>query len=163
MIRWIKQHRKVLLLAGDGVLVLGWFVTKLLSEWLLTNTNTVCDWTRIGAECLTCGGTHFVNDFLSFRFVQAFHDHELMFITAVYLVISLVFVHLLVLFDLPFAKDALKRMYNIPVLIVYILGVAAFLILRNIPAILMLYHFFEYKLTQDGGLIALIELFFAKS
>ncbi len=131
MIRWIKQHKPLALVIADAAFVVLWIGSKLLSDYLLAHTNNVCDWTRLGAECLTCGGTHFASAFFGFDWIAAFQYNQLLFFTAIYLLLSYAIVHLMVFCRWEFTKTMLKWMYNIPVLIVYLSSLALFLIVRN--------------------------------
>ena len=61
--------------------------------------------------------------------------------------ISFVLLNLYWLFDLRFAKAALRKMYSIPSLIIACLGVLAFLVLRNMPLWFRLFHMFRYLIS----------------
>lgn len=128
-----KDYKKILILSADVLCLVAALICKPLSA-LMLSTEKTCAWTVWGGQCLTCGGTHFVNDLLSFRIGQAFMDNQLLFIAALYLFVTLLFLNLLWLFEFPFAKKALRVMYNIPVLILFAVGTLAFLILRNLYA-----------------------------
>ena len=112
-------------------MLLGAIFCRFLSIWMLSNEST-CVWVTLGGKCVTCGGTHFVRDFLSGRIVDAFFDNQFLFILAIYAIVSVIFLNLLLLFNLKFAKKALRIMYNIPTLIISCVSMVAFLLLRNI-------------------------------
>lgn len=128
-----KYYKKIIILSIDVLCLIIALCCKPLSDLMLSN-DSACLWTTLGGQCLTCGGTHFVNDLFSFRIADAFMDNQLLFIMAAYFGITLIVVNLLWLFDLSFARKILKWMYNIPVLIVFSVGTIAFLLWRNIPA-----------------------------
>lgn len=131
-----KQHRnKIILLLCDLLCVLGALVCGPLSGVMLQDTNSTCLWEKMGFACLTCGGTHFVNDLFSGRIGMAFMDHQLLFVATLYLIVSMLALNLYVLFGAQFAKKLLKCMYNIPMLIVWCVATLAFLILRNMEAL----------------------------
>ncbi len=133
---FFKTHyKKIIVLASDVLCVLAALICAPLSRILLEHTNNTCFWEVMGGKCATCGGTHFVNDFLSGRFAAAFMDNQLLFCMTVYLLATLLVLNLYWLFDLAFAKKILKVMYNIPVLIIFGVALLAFLIWRNIPLI----------------------------
>ncbi len=137
MKEFFKTHRKrIVILACDALCVLAALICGPLSQALLQHTDQVCIWNAMGGQCLTCGGTHFVNDLLSFRIGAAFMDNQLLFVMTLYLLVSLIFLNLYLLFDLAFAKRVLKWMYNIPVLIVFCSFMLVFFIVRNVPMFL---------------------------
>ena len=129
---FLKTHyKKLILLSCDLLCVLGALLCGPLSEAMLQGAHSSCLWEMMGFACLTCGGTHFVNDLFAGRIGMAFMDNQLLFAATVYLALSLLLLNLQVLFDLAFAKRMLRRMYNIPMLIVWCAGTLIFLILRN--------------------------------
>ncbi len=132
---WKQNRSKIILLSCDLLCVIGAFVCGPLSGAMLKGAKSSCLWESIGFSCLTCGGTHFVNDLFSGRIGMAFMDHQLLFFAAVYLAVSLLVLNLSVLFGVGFAKKMLRGMYNIPMLIVWCAGALVFLILRNLPAV----------------------------
>ena len=134
----ITHYKKILILAADVLCVLVALIGKPLSELLLQKTNQACFWTLFGGQCPTCGGTHFVRDLLSGQLGAAFADNQLLFVATVYLAVSLIALNLWLLFDLGFAKKILAWMYNIPTLIVWGVGVIAFILARNLPAMIRL-------------------------
>ena len=124
------------MLAGDLGCLVGVLICKPLSVSLLQNAGNVCIWNAMGFRCLTCGGTHFVNDLLSGRVGAAFADNQLLFFVAVYLLLSLTVLNLYFLFDLAFAKTMLRWLYNIFTLIAWGVGVVVFLLARNLPVMI---------------------------
>ena len=151
MFRFIKKHPRLCMLLADATWIPLWIGFYFLSDYLLTNTDSVCDWTRWGGQCLTCGGTHFVKEFLSFHFAEAWEQNELLFFIAIYTLLTLLVVNLLVVFRWRFAKTILKCMYNIPVLILFIAGAIVFFLVRNVPAVFKWIDFINYKVDQIGG------------
>lgn len=134
----ITHYKKILILAADALCVLAALIGKPLSELMLQKTNQVCFWTLLGGQCPTCGGTHFVRDLLSGQLGAAFADNQLLFAATVYFAVSLIALNLWLLFDLGFAKKILRWMYNIPTLIIWGVGLIAFLLARNLPAMINL-------------------------
>lgn len=130
MLSWIRKNRKALLLTAHLLAIPAVVLFRYASD-LLLKTNTVCPWVRLGAKCPTCGGTHFVNALFSGQFLAAIEHNAFLFLLTLFLGISLIFLDLAVLFDLPFAKKALQKMYTIPVLILFGIILVVFLILRN--------------------------------
>ena len=127
-----KHYKKIIILASDVALALVAVACKHLSGFMLS-FDAPCLLSLIGMKCVSCGGTHFVRDLLSGDVWQAFLDNQFFFICGVFLLLSLVVLHLFMLFDLKIAKRILLRMYSIPTLICFAVGMFAFLILRNIP------------------------------
>lgn len=125
--------KKVSILAADALAIPGLIFCEWLSDRMLATSST-CAWTLFGGKCITCGGTHFVNTILNFKFAEAFHHNEFLFVLSIVLAVSFVLLNLYWLFDLQFAKKVLKKIYNIPVLIVTVSVMLAFLLIRNIPA-----------------------------
>ena len=130
-----KHYKKIVAVFCDLLCFLAALICAPLSESLLMQTDRACVWSLMGLQCITCGGTHFVNDLLAGRLGAAFADNQFLFVLTVYLAISLVFLNLYWLLDLAFAKKALKLMYNIPMLIVLCVGLFVFLFFRNMDAI----------------------------
>ena len=79
--------------------------------------------------------------------MEAFNHNQYLFILAVFFAISFVLLNLYWLFDLRFAKAALRKMYSIPSLIIACVGVLAFLVLRNMPLWFRLFHMFRYLIS----------------
>ena len=130
-----KYYKKIIILSSDLACLIAALVCAPLSEALLRDTDQVCVWMRFGGQCVTCGGTHFVNDLLSGRIGEAFSDNQLLFVLTVYALLTLIALNLWLLFDLAFAKEVLSRMYSIPSLIVFCVLFFAFLFWRNWNAI----------------------------
>ena len=126
-----KHYKKIIILSCDVILVPLLILCRYLSGVMLEMEGT-CFMTLFGGKCITCGGTHFVRDLLSFRFADAFFDNQFLFACAVFLAVSLVFLNLFMLFELRFAKRALRCMYSIPALIVFGACMVAFLVVRNL-------------------------------
>lgn len=128
---WKQNRNKIILLLCDLLCAVGALVCGPLSGAMLQGAKSSCLWESMGFACLTCGGTHFVNDLFAGRIGMAFMDHQLLFAATVYLALSLLLLNLQVFLDLAFAKKLLRRMFNIPMLIVWCAGTLIFLILRN--------------------------------
>lgn len=137
MKEFIKTHYKrilrIIIIALDVLYVPLAVICRGVSEAMLERGG-VCAWTLAGIQCFTCGGTHFVNDLLSFRIVDAMIDNPLLFVIAVYLLVTLVALNLYLLFDLKFARRMLRLMYNLPVLIAFVIAAGVFFFVRNFDA-----------------------------
>ncbi len=139
MFRWIKKHYKLLIILTDVMIIPGMLLCRWLTENMLA-TNNPCMWTLLGGKCITCGGTHFVNDLCNLRILDALADNPFLFFTGLYLAVSFVFLNLWWVFGLTFFKKVLKKMFNIPVLIVWLVIMVLFLLVRNIPTAINIYH-----------------------
>ena len=104
MKQFFKAHyKKIIILGIDVLCVIAAVLARPMSEWMLTS-DSACAWTLWGGQCLTCGGTHFVNDLTSFRIIAAFMDNQFLFILTLYFLVTMVMLNLMMLFDLAFAK-----------------------------------------------------------
>lgn len=125
-----KQYSKLWILGADLLVV----PAMLLCRWLTTQmlaTEKVCIWVRLGGQCITCGGTHFVNDLTSLRIMDAFWDNQFLFVLAVYFAVTWVLLNLHLLFRITFAKKMLMRMYSIPAVIAWCVAMFVFIFWRN--------------------------------
>ena len=127
---WLCKHQKILLLVCHLLAIPGAVLFRWLSEQML-KTNTVCSWLRVGAQCPTCGGTHFVNALLRGDLAAAWEHNTFLFLLTVFLCVSVTLLDLAIWFQLPFAKKALQRLYTNGTLIVFCVLLILFLILRN--------------------------------
>lgn len=127
-----KHYKKIIIIPIDILVVPALVFFRWLSGQMLLTEKT-CPWVLLGGQCISCGGTHFVNDFLSGKFFSAFLDNELLFVIAIYIIIGFVFANLFCLFDFKFAKNALICMFNVFIVGYFALFAFAFLIVRNIP------------------------------
>lgn len=141
MKEFLKKHRqgmlKTIIITVDVLCIPLSVICRIISEGML-QADGVCVWTLAGIQCFTCGGTHFINDLLSFRLVDAMVDNPLLFVIAVYLFVTLVALNLYLLFDIKFARRALVLMYNVPVVIAFVIAVCVFFCLRNFEAFMHL-------------------------
>ena len=128
----LLKNKKFWLLAADVLLPLAGVACLWLSRYMLT-WDRPCWFTLLGGKCLTCGGTHFVRDLLSGHILLAFTDNPLLFVMAVYSAVSYILLHLSWLWDLPFARKALSKLYNMPMFFAWVTFGAVFFIVRNIP------------------------------
>lgn len=136
--RTLKMIFRILVIVADGLLVPALVLCRWLSEQMLSAPEAPCYVTLFGGKCITCGGTHFVYDLLSGKIITAFMDNQFLFICTLYLFVTLIMLNLFLVFNLDFAKKVLKYMYNIPVLIGFIVFLFLFIFIRNIP---MIIHF----------------------
>lgn len=138
-----KHYKRLIVFSLDFLTVLGFIVCRPISAFMLTS-DTECSWLRFGFTCGTCGGTHFVNDFTSGRFISAFFDNQYIFFLTVYLLFSLVMLHFFLLGGKRFAKKILSVMYSIPALVIVVTAFPVFIFLRNLPHIIdLVSRFFE--------------------
>ena len=134
MLKTIKKHYvKIIIIACDLLVLPLIMLCRSLSSKLLDVAATQCVWELLGAKCITCGGTHFVRDICSGRFIDAFFDNQYLFILAVYFLITLIALNLCFVFGVKWAKKLLIKMYSITALIIAGVGMVAFVVLRNIP------------------------------
>lgn len=129
--------RRLLAIAVDLSFIPLWFAAKYLSK-LMLSTEFSCGWARIGLRCVSCGGTHFAEALLNGRIIEAFSHNQFLFILGVFFALSLVLLNLWLLFDLKGARMALKKLYNIPSLIIWMSFMFVFFIGRNLSTITFL-------------------------
>ena len=135
--KYYKKIFKIIILAFDVLCVPLAVICRSASEMMLQNDG-ICVWTMAGIRCFTCGGTHFVNDLLSFRILEAMVDNPLLFVVAAYLFVTLAALNLYRLFDLEFARRMLRLMYNVPVIIAFVISGGVFFFVRNFEAFMHL-------------------------
>ena len=130
-----KNYKAVLIIAFDILCVLAIPLCWLLTDAMLKAPPNPCPWTQppLGGKCISCGGTHFVNYLTSFKIAEAFSENQLFFFLTIYFLITLIMFNLWWIFNLTFAKKALKIMYSIPAAIIFGHSLIAFMIWRNIP------------------------------
>lgn len=127
---WMHKHIKKILLTCHIMAIPIALFLRYLSEQMLS-INAVCPWRRVGAQCLTCGGTHFVNDLLSGNVLSACKHNAFLFLLTFFFTISLIFVDLDVFFNVSTARKLLRKMYTVRVLIFLCIILIFFLIYRN--------------------------------
>lgn len=120
-----------LLLAADLLLIPFLCLCKYLTDQMLSHVS-ICPWVRFGGQCITCGGTHFVNTLCSGDIAAAYHHNQFLFVMTVLLFISYVLLHLYWLGGIPWARKTLVCVYSIPGLVIASLFMMVFLIARNI-------------------------------
>jgi hypothetical protein len=136
-------NKKILILVDVLAIPLGFFC-----HWLTTVMlagDRPCAWTLMGGQCLTCGGTHFVNSLLSGHISQAWHHNEFLFVLTVLLLLSWVLVHCHLLGHARWAAKVLRVLYSIPSLIVAVSPMIVFLILRNWPLFQQVWEILQNK------------------
>ena len=138
MKEFFKRHyKKFIIFPLDFILIAGFIICRPISAAMLS-VESECLWNLLNMKCATCGGTHFVNDFTSFRFVDAFLDHPYFFVLSLYVIVSLVFLNMFMIYGSRFAAKALRIMYNLYFAAIAVLLLALFTIGRNLPAIIEL-------------------------
>ncbi|MBR6514088.1 MAG: DUF2752 domain-containing protein [Clostridia bacterium] len=130
---------KWIIIIADIVIIPGILLCKWLTDVMLS-TDTTCVMVTLGGQCVTCGGTHFVNTFASGKFIEAFDHNQFLFLLTIFFAVTLLFLNLYLLFGLKFAKKVLLFMYNIPSLIIWLSVMLVFFILRNIPVFIRAYE-----------------------
>ena len=136
---FLNKYKWPILIGADVLLVMGCILGRWLSGRML-ESDTVCLFLLLGGKCLTCGGTHFVQSLLHGQLLDAWHHNEFLFINTAYVALSLVPLHLWVLWGIRWAKKLLRWMYSIPTLILFVGGMFLVLILRNLTPITWLFH-----------------------
>lgn len=126
------NKRKYWLLAADLAIIPGLLLCKLLSGLMLSYTSE-CPWATLGGQCVTCGGTHFVNALSSGQIGAAFTYNPFLFLLTVFLVLSLVLLNLHWVFEVKFAKTVLTKVYTYPTLLIGLGLMLLFFIARNMP------------------------------
>lgn len=135
----LLEHKKILLLAADLLLIPALLFFRWYSGYMLS-TDSVCSWTLLGGKCVTCGGTHFVNALLHGRVAEAFSHNSFLFLLTIFVLVSYILLHLSWLWEVPFAKKCLSRVYSTPGLIVGLSIMLVFFFCRNIPAFVRVYE-----------------------
>lgn len=130
-----KHYKKLIIFPLDFFILAGFIICRPISG-LMLSVESECTWKLFGMQCATCGGTHFVNDFTSFRFIDAFFDHPYFFVLTLYVIVSLIFLNLFMIFNKPFAAKVLRYMYNLYFAAAAVLALALFTFVRNLPAII---------------------------
>ncbi|MBQ3225859.1 MAG: DUF2752 domain-containing protein [Clostridia bacterium] len=115
----------------DAVLLVGFFLSGLLSRWMLFYLPE-CLFFRMGILCPACGGTRVVESLSRFDFCAAFSYNPMIFLTLCYLLVLVVLLNLGYVFHKPFAQKGLKRMANRKVLYSLVLFYVAFGVFRNL-------------------------------
>ena len=136
-----KNKKKLLMIADISLIPVGFFL-EWLSRFMLTQPGE-CVWTTFGGQCITCGGTHFVNSLLNGQIIQAYHHNELLFIYAVILLFSYIFLHLWWIWNLPFAKKVLRVIYSVPGTIIFCISLVVFWYIRNISVFPLIFQFIK--------------------
>ena len=129
---FIKKHQKKLTILLDVLLIIVLLSARFLTDYLVT-TNEPCDWTLVGAQCGTCGGTRCVNHLLNGDIIGAFQLNPYVFLLIVYLLVSVVFLHILVFANKSWPGKALGKMYSLRAFFIALGAYLLFIILRNIP------------------------------
>lgn len=138
--------KKYYLIAGDVLVIPALFLIERLSR-LMLSTSSECGMLRLGGKCITCGGTHFVNTFLNFKFIEAFQHNEFLFVLSVFLGVCFILWNLDWLFGIGWAKKLLKKFISIPSLIIWCALMLAFFFARNIPLFTRIARFISYWLS----------------
>ena len=147
MKNFIKRHYiKITLIAFDVLILPCILLCKLITD-LMLKSNDVCIWTRFGGQCVTCGGTHFVNDLGAGRIAAAFMDNQLLFVLAVYSLLTLIVLNLYFVFGVKWCKKLLRVMYSIPVGIIFSVGFVVFMVWRNIPLMINMARIAKFLLS----------------
>lgn len=132
MKRFIVKHKKKLTILLDilvGVLAV---VGRFLTDHLLTSTNEPCDWTLVGAQCGTCGGTRCINHILYGDLIGAFQLNPFVFLFLVYLLVGLVLLNIYVFAGKPWPWKVLEKMFSLRAVIIILILYFLFIILRNL-------------------------------
>lgn len=133
----VKKHPwlPVALLDGailTGVFVGNWFIEKLYIF------GKPCNWTRVGAQCATCGGTHCVEFFLQGNFAEAFSRNQMVFCWILYGIATVILLNLRYFCKQLWAEKVLRRMYNLTSFFVALAVYLLFTLVRNLPLLIKL-------------------------
>lgn len=129
---FIKKHKKILTILLDVLLIAGLVASRFLTDYLVT-TDEPCDWTLVGAQCGTCGGTRCVNHLLNGDIIGAFQLNPLVFSAIAYVLFSMVLLHIFVFGEKKWAGNWLEKMYSLKAFFIGLGVYFLFIILRNIP------------------------------
>ena len=128
----LLQKHKWLLLLGDVLAVPAAILCRLLTQHMLL-ADKPCPWTLFGGQCVTCGGTHFVNTLCSGQLGEAFFHNQFLFALTVLALGCWILLHLWLFCKLQPAKKVLYGICSIPGLITVLSVMFLFLLWRNIP------------------------------
>lgn len=126
-----QSKKRLIIIICDLLVIPAMFFCEALSDFMLSQ-ESVCTWVKLGGQCPTCGGTHFVNYLLNGRISDAFESNQLLFVFAIFLAVSYVFLNLFLIWDFDFAKKVLLKMYSIPSVIIWVVALFVFTVLRNL-------------------------------
>lgn len=130
---FLKNNARLIAAAFMDILAVPFLILcERLSAFMIAQ-NSVCQWTLIGINCGTCGGTRMVNAILHGDFVKAFNLNQFLFLCTVYLAIGFIVMNLAWVFKVGFAKKLLKMMFGLKALLISIGLFVAFIVVRNIP------------------------------
>lgn len=128
---FFAKHKKKLTILLDVLLIIIVVGSRFLTDYLVT-TNEPCDWTLVGAQCGTCGGTRCVNHLLNGDIVGAFQLNPLVFSFIVYVLFSVVLLHIFVFGEKKWAGKWLTHMYSLKAFFIALGVYFLFIILRNL-------------------------------
>ena len=128
---FISKHKKKLTLLLDVLLILILVGSRFLTDYLVT-TNEPCDWTLVGAQCGTCGGTRCINHLLNGDIIGAFQLNPYIFLALIYLLVGLILLHIFVFGGKQWAWSVLEKMFSLQAFFVALGLYFLFLILRNL-------------------------------
>ncbi len=141
-----KNAKPVSAAAIDILLVPALVFCERLSGFMIAQ-NSVCEWTRYGILCGTCGGTRMVNSILHGEFIKAFNLNQFLFLCTIYLAVSLIVLNLAWVFNVGFAKKMIRKMYNLAAVITVLVLFVLFIAIRNIPFIIRLVELFKNQIV----------------
>lgn len=141
----LLKHKKALVITADVLIIPMFFFVRWLSAFMLSIDNP-CDWTKVGALCGTCGGTHCVNHFFSFDFLTAFKYNPLVFVGIVYVIIAFVLLNLNVLFEIKYTQKILTAMFSLKAVCIWVALFLIFIVVRNIPFFIRLFNVISHHI-----------------
>ena len=153
MIRFLIKQRANILFIADLLIIPCVFLFRWMSGAMLTGIESECMWTYFGGQCVTCGGTHFVNELLKGHVVEAFNYNHFLFFCLILFVIVYILLHLYWWFKLRLAKKVLRIIFSIPFLIIFLSIMIIFLIIRNIPAVINIGNLLLSIILKHGGFL----------
>lgn len=132
---WLAEHLWLPVLMLDLAVAPGIGLCRWLSDKMLAGGKP-CNWTRIGAQCGTCGGTHCVQSFLQGAFAEAFRQNPMVFCWILYAIVSGLLLNVGFVLGQKWAVTALKKMYSMSAFYVALAAYILFMVLRNLPLFL---------------------------
>lgn len=141
-----RIDKKFYLIGLDILVIPAMFLCEKLSDLMLSQYSQ-CGFLLLGGKCITCGGTHFVNTLLNFKFIEAFHHNEFLFALTAFLAVAFILWNLDWLFGIQWAKKINKYLISVPSLIIWCVIMLGFFFIRNINLFANIIRYVLYLLS----------------
>lgn len=130
-----KNNRlnKILIICTDFLILPFLYLCRYLSRFMLDFMPDTCMYAKFGAKCVTCGGTHFVNELSKGNLLEAFNHNQFLFLLMIFFIVAFIFLNIYILFNSKVAKKVLSIMFCLKTLYIIVGVLVVFLFLRNIP------------------------------